>query len=121
MLLMKTIIKYLMILKGILLADYGILVILGFLTAASPLKTVVVQDGKSLHYQANSKHQWTGSVEQKVWGLMTIWSEAKFNFPYFDRIPELDWDKKVQDYIPRVISVKNIEEYYDVLIIESYP
>lgn len=47
---------------------------------------------------------------------MTIWSEAKSNFPFFDRIPDIDWDRKVQEYIPRVISAENLESYYDVLM-----
>ena len=58
---------------------------------------------------------WTGSDEQKLWGLMTVWSEAKFNFPFFDRLPGLDWDGKVREYIPRVMSADTIEAYYDVL------
>jgi carboxyl-terminal processing protease len=62
------------------------------------------------------KDQWTGTDEQKIWGLMTIWSEAKFNFPFFDRIPDVDWDCKVREYIPRVINAMNIEDYYDVLM-----
>lgn len=67
-------------------------VILGFLAAAALLKAADVQAGQPPSYQAVSKAQWTGSVEQKLWGLMTIWSEAKFNFPYFERIPDVDWD-----------------------------
>lgn len=62
------------------------------------------------------KDQWTGTDEQKIWGLMTVWSEAKFNFPFFDRIPDLDWDRKAREFIPRVISSKNIVDYYDVLM-----
>ncbi len=58
---------------------------------------------------------WTGSDEQKLWGLMTVWSEAKFNFPFFDRLPGLDWDAKVREYIPRVMSADTLEAYYDVL------
>ncbi len=65
---------------------------------------------------ADSKYQWTGSVEQKLWGLMTIWSEAKVNFPYFDRLTDIDWDTKVQDYIPRVLSADGLDSYYEVLM-----
>jgi len=46
---------------------------------------------------------------------MTIWSEAKYNFPWFDKRPGLDWDAKVQEYIPRVIAAQDIESYYRVL------
>ena len=67
-------------------------------------------------YQADGKEQWTGSVEQKIGGLMTVWSEAKFNFPFFDRIPGIDWDMKAREYIPRVINAGSLEDYYDVLM-----
>lgn len=88
----------------------------GFMTIAALLKPVDVQGGELPQQQAESNKQWTGSVEQKMFGLMTVWSEAKFNFPYFDRVQDLNWDEKVQEYIPRVISANTIDEYYDVLM-----
>lgn len=60
--------------------------------------------------------QWTGSAEQKLWGLMTIWAEAKFNFPFFDRIPEVNWDQEVQKYIPRVLNANTLDDYYGNLM-----
>jgi len=66
--------------------------------------------------QAIGHDSWTGSSAQKLWGLMTVWSEAKFNFPYFDRIPDVDWDRKVQEYIPRVSGAGSLEEYYEILM-----
>ncbi len=60
--------------------------------------------------------EWTGSTEQKVFGLMTIWSEVKYNFPWFDKLPDLDWDAKVTEYIPRVIAAQNIDTYYNILM-----
>lgn len=59
---------------------------------------------------------WTGSVDQKVWGLMTVWATAKYNFPFFDRRPELDWDAKAREYIPRVVAAPDREAYYRVLM-----
>ncbi|MEI7501303.1 MAG: S41 family peptidase, partial [Bacteroidota bacterium] len=58
---------------------------------------------------------WTGSNEQKIMGLMTIWGEAKYAFPWFDKLPDLNWDAKVQEFIPRVVEAKDIESYYKVL------
>ncbi len=58
---------------------------------------------------------WKGTVEQKIWGLMNVWAEAKFNFAFFDQVPELNWDKKVKEYIPEVINSKNMQEYYLLL------
>ena len=30
--------------------------------------------------------------DEKIGGLSKIWSEAKFNFIHFDKVPGLDWD-----------------------------
>ena len=65
-----------------------------------------------------------GAVENEVvhltesemtWGLMQVWAETKFNFAYFDQVPEMEWDKEVQRSIPRVLSAKNHVEYYQIL------
>ena len=47
------------------------------------------------------------SEKEKLWGLMQVWAEAKFNFPFFDQVPDLDWDASVQEYIPRVIAAED--------------
>jgi carboxyl-terminal processing protease len=59
---------------------------------------------------------WTGSTDQKIWGLMTVWAEARYTFPHFDRMPDLDWDRTVQEYIPRVIAAEDMDAYYRVLL-----
>ena len=59
--------------------------------------------------------EWTGTVDQKIWGLMTVWAEAKYTFPHFHRLPDLDWDSTVQEYIPRVIAAESMDAYYQVL------
>jgi len=64
---------------------------------------------------AQSDADWNGSVEQRVEGLITIWSEAKYNFPFFDQRPDLDWDGKMREYLPRVIAADNIDDYYAIL------
>ena len=104
--------------NALLFRVFAVLALMAFATRppAELLKAANVQGGEPRSYQAASKAQWTGSVEQKLWGLMTIWSEAKFNFPYFERIPDMDWDKKVQEYIPRVVSADSLDSYYEVLM-----
>jgi C-terminal processing protease CtpA/Prc len=65
---------------------------------------------------AQNEIEWTGTDEQKLMGLFTIWSEAKFAFPFFNQIPEVNWDIKVQEYIPKVLASKDVESYYKVLM-----
>ncbi|MBD3402569.1 hypothetical protein GF420_06715 [candidate division GN15 bacterium] len=58
---------------------------------------------------------WTGSDEQKLFGLMTVWSEAKRNFAFFDQVPALDWDAECQSYIPKVLAAESVVDYYHLL------
>jgi len=59
---------------------------------------------------------WTGTSEQKVAGLATIWAEAKYAFPSFGAIPELDWDARFREFIPRVIAAETLDDYYWTLM-----
>lgn len=50
--------------------------------------------------------------EEKLHGLSLYWSEAKYNFAYFDRVKNLDWDSLYQAYIPKVLNTKTNFEYF---------
>ncbi len=56
------------------------------------------------------------SDDAKVAGLSTVWSEARFNFAFFDRQPELDWNQAYLDFLPKVRATASTEEYYRVLM-----
>ncbi|MFH1195003.1 MAG: S41 family peptidase [bacterium] len=58
---------------------------------------------------------WDQTCNQRIWGLMETWSAVKYNFVYFERLPNLNWDEVVRSAIPKVIAAKNWEEYYLVL------
>ena len=53
----------------------------------------------------------TLSDTEKIVGLSKCWSEAKYNFVYFDRLT-FNWDSLYQATIPVVLSTKNDFEYY---------
>lgn len=55
---------------------------------------------------------WDGSAAQKVWGLMQVWGTVKYNFAFFDRVPDLDWDAAVRDSIPHVLAAEGRDEYH---------
>ena len=59
--------------------------------------------------------KWDNSVELKIWILMRVWAEARFNFAYFDQVPGLDWDKETRNTIPKILSSENIVQYYQIL------
>ena len=55
------------------------------------------------------------SLDEKILGLSTLWSEAKFNFVNFDLVPRLDWDSLYVATLPRVRATESTLEYYQVL------
>ena len=55
------------------------------------------------------------SEAEKVAGLSKLWSEAKYNFVFFDQVPDLDWDQLYLEYLPKVANTKSTLEYYKVL------
>ncbi len=61
---------------------------------------------------AGASQDWDNTTAQKVWGLMQVWGTAKYNFAFFDQVPDLDWDTAVRTSIPRVLVADNKEEYY---------
>jgi carboxyl-terminal processing protease len=55
------------------------------------------------------------SDEEKIYGLSLLWKEASYNFAHFDYVPNLDWDKTYQEFIPKVLSTNTNEEYNKTL------
>lgn len=53
---------------------------------------------------------------QRVAGLSLFWSEARYNFVYFDQVPELDWNQAYLEFLPRVIAARSLHDYYDVMM-----
>lgn len=49
--------------------------------------------------------------EQKIYGLSSFWQEAKDHFVYFDKVPNLDWDKAYREFIPLVLATHSRYDY----------
>lgn len=65
-----------------------------------------------LHLQCICQIPNTIKVEDKVFGLSKIWSEAKYNFPYFKFLPNFNIDSLYQKSLIEVVNSKNDYEYY---------
>jgi C-terminal processing protease CtpA/Prc len=52
---------------------------------------------------------------ERLAGFARLWSEVKYNFAFFDHVPEIDWDGILLAYIPKVQAAKTDVEYYRVL------
>ncbi len=58
------------------------------------------------------RSRWTGTVEQKLWGLMLVHSEVKYRCANLKLGEFNSWDEQVRKFIPAVIKAKTREEYY---------
>lgn len=81
----------------------------GILKRLRLLNTFWENDVVKTSYQPNL------SEDEKIVGLSTFWSNAKFSFVYFDQQPDLNWDKVYLEYLPKVRQTKSTYEYYRVL------
>ena len=68
------------------------------------------QPGQDLPFAPNL------SEDAKIAGLSSLWAEARFNFAFFDRQPELDWNQAYLDFLPKVRAAASTEQYYRVLM-----
>ncbi|MEQ9380502.1 MAG: S41 family peptidase [Imperialibacter sp.] len=55
------------------------------------------------------------SEAEKIAGLSKFWAEAKYNFVYFDQVPELEWDQLYLEYLPKVQATSSTLEYFRVM------
>ena len=55
------------------------------------------------------------TVGERVAGFARLWSEVKYNFAFFDQVPELDWDQVLEEYLPQVMEEQQFDEYYRLL------
>jgi C-terminal processing protease CtpA/Prc len=75
---------------------------------------------KMSHYRWDSpsfasKYQDDLAENEKIAGLSKVWSETKYGFVYFDRVPGLDWDSLYVAYLIEVRKTRNTLEYYRLL------
>ncbi len=54
----------------------------------------------------------TLSDADKIYGLSLLWQEANYNFAYFDRVPELQWDSLYRATLPRILATTTTYDYY---------
>jgi hypothetical protein len=58
----------------------------------------------------------TLSEDARIAGLSAVWAEARLNFAFFDRRPDLDWNQTYVDFLSKVRATPSTEDYYRVLM-----
>ena len=55
------------------------------------------------------------SAHDRLVGFIHLWSEVKYSFVFFDQVPHLDWNKVLEEYLPRVQKEQTTAQYYRLL------
>jgi len=55
------------------------------------------------------------SQADRVAGLSAIWEQARYNYPFWQKLPDLDWDQAYRSFIPRVLAAEDDLAYYRLL------
>ncbi|MCL5270642.1 MAG: S41 family peptidase [bacterium] len=52
---------------------------------------------------------------ERLMGLSTLWSEAKYNYPMWHRHPGLDWDAEYEKRLDQAAADQSLGDYYRLL------
>jgi len=52
------------------------------------------------------------TLEERIYGLSTLWKVAEYNFARWDELPELDWNAEYKTALSRIIATEDAYEYY---------
>jgi len=73
----------------------------------------MTEEGRTVAQEATASAGLT--ADQRVEGLVRLWSEAKYNFVFFARMPDLDWDAVLTEHLPLVRRDQSDQDYYRLL------
>lgn len=55
------------------------------------------------------------SENDRIAAWTKLWSEVKYNFVFFDQVPELDWESAFLEDLPKIRAAKTNAEYFRIL------
>lgn len=55
------------------------------------------------------------SAQDRIFGFTQFWTEVKYNFAFFNQVPELDWNHVLYQTLPKLQSRQSNDEYYRTL------
>jgi carboxyl-terminal processing protease len=53
--------------------------------------------------------------DEQIEGFVRLWAEIKYSFANFDLVPELDWNRVLTEYLPRVRREQTLREFNRLL------
>jgi hypothetical protein len=52
------------------------------------------------------------TLEEKVYGLSLLWKEAEYNFAFWDKLKDLNWNNAYIEALQNVVKTNDNREYY---------
>lgn len=56
------------------------------------------------------------TAEERIYTLSYLWKEAEYNFAFWEKRREINWDSEYKKFLPLVINAKSDMEYYLLLM-----
>lgn len=58
----------------------------------------------------------TMTVEERIYTLSCLWKEAEYNYAFWAKYPDIDWNGEYKRFLPLVMSAKDDFEFYCLLM-----
>ena len=55
------------------------------------------------------------NYQDRLTSFVHLWTEVKYNFAFFDQVPEVNWEGMLEEYLPKVQKEQTTQEYYKLL------
>lgn len=74
-------------------------------------------DKDDLYFPSNGRlYHRTFTPSERLAGFINFWTEVKYNFAFFDQVPDLDWDHVLIEFLPRIQADQSNREYYRLML-----
>ncbi|MHA7863379.1 S41 family peptidase [Flagellimonas marinaquae] len=80
--------------------------------ALNLLVEVFVSEKNKIYKPLNGKFL---TEDERLLGFINFWTEVKYNFAFFDQVPNLNWQQVLIDYLPKVRNASSNLEYFRIL------
>ena len=70
--------------------------------AVAAIGFLVTGGSAHTHQKTSDEKEVVLTKQERIFGLVTIYNAARQHFAYFEQVPELDWDKVLEEYLPKI-------------------
>lgn len=77
---------------------------------------LLTSDADKIYAPANGRlYPRSLTSTERLTGFIQFWTEVKYNFAFFDQVPDLNWDDILVEYLPKFTADQSTFDYYRLL------